>query len=126
MIVASDLVKVKPLEWQFEARNGWRMGVCFADGYHLVRKDNGWQYANGGGGIYSSVEAAQAAAQADYDRRILAALDLSAVDAMAAKVERLTKALKHTLNYIENTERELGITLGCGDIARAALEDRAP
>lgn len=34
---------------------------------------------------------------------------------------RLRAALEKALNYIENTESELGITLDCGDTARAAL-----
>lgn len=33
----------------------------------------------------------------------------------------LLEALERTLNYIENTEGGLGITLECGDIARAAI-----
>ena len=34
---------------------------------------------------------------------------------------RLRAALEKALNYIENTESELGITLDCGETARAAL-----
>jgi hypothetical protein len=36
--------------------------------------------------------------------------------------DTLRKALAKCLNYIENTESELGITLGCGDAARAAVQ----
>lgn len=39
---------------------------------------------------------------------------------------RLRAALEKALNYIENTESELGITLDCGDTARAALATPAP
>ncbi len=39
---------------------------------------------------------------------------------------RLRAALEKALNYIENTESELGITLDCGDAARAALATPAP
>jgi hypothetical protein len=36
-------------------------------------------------------------------------------------ITALEEALRSTLNFIENTESELGIILGCGDKARAAL-----
>lgn len=39
-----------------------------------------------------------------------------------AEIERLRGALKRCLNFIENTESELGIALDSGDAARAALE----
>jgi len=44
--------------------------------------------------------------------------------ALAAEKEfatDVTDALKSCLNYIENTESELGIRLTCGDAARSAL-----
>jgi hypothetical protein len=37
--------------------------------------------------------------------------------------DALVKALRKALNYIENTENELGIQLTCGDEARAALKE---
>lgn len=37
------------------------------------------------------------------------------------RAAELAKALERCLNYIENTEGELGITLDCGDKARAAI-----
>lgn len=39
---------------------------------------------------------------------------------------RLRAALEKALNYIENTESELGITMDCGDAVRAALATPAP
>lgn len=43
---------------------------------------------------------------------------------MAEEIVRLREALRRCLNFIENTEGELGITLESGDIARAALGDQ--
>jgi len=40
---------------------------------------------------------------------------------LVAAAPDVTEALKSCLNYIENTESELGIRLPCGDAARAAL-----
>ena len=40
---------------------------------------------------------------------------------LIAAAPDLLDALFRTLNYIENTETELGILLGCGDAARAAI-----
>jgi hypothetical protein len=49
------------------------------------------------------------------------------VDSLSARVKELEAALKACLNYIENTEAELGITLISGDAARAALAgEQAP
>lgn len=45
------------------------------------------------------------------------------LDRSEARVATLEGALRRCLNYIENTEREFGIRMECGDIARAALED---
>lgn len=38
-----------------------------------------------------------------------------------AKMQALVEALRSTLNFIQNTESEMGVILGCGDKARAAL-----
>jgi len=40
----------------------------------------------------------------------------------ADTIEAMQAALKRALNYIQNTEGELGITLDCGDAVRAVLE----
>ena len=45
----------------------------------------------------------------------------AALDRLAAENVRLREAAYRALNYIENTETELSITLGCGDALRAAL-----
>lgn len=45
---------------------------------------------------------------------------------LLTEIARLRAALEKALNYIENTESELGITLDCGDTARSALATPAP
>jgi len=40
---------------------------------------------------------------------------------LIAGAPELYEALEKALNYIENTESEFGITLPCGDVARAVL-----
>lgn len=64
-------------------------------------------------------QSAKAAAQADYEARILSALDMQPT--VSPDVAALVEALRSTLNFIENTEGEMGVILGCGDKARAAL-----
>lgn len=39
----------------------------------------------------------------------------------APDVSGLVEALRSTLNFIQNTESEVGVILGCGDRARAEL-----
>lgn len=51
--------------------------------------------------------------------RILSALDMQPT--VSPDVAALVEALRSTLNFIENTEGEMGVILGCGDKARAAL-----
>lgn len=51
----------------------------------------------------------------------------AAIEAMPRNDERkLVEAAQRALNYIENTEGELGITLECGDALRTALADFQP
>ena len=47
---------------------------------------------------------------------------LSDLREFAESHEKLAKALRKCLNYIENTEEEFHIDMQCGDMARAALE----
>jgi len=67
-------VRVKPLEWRhFDNGNAWantEVGLAY-----YVYPDGSWSYRNGNpqpGG--TSIDAAKAAAQADYEARILSAL----------------------------------------------------
>ena len=52
---------------------------------------------------------------------------LSAIPAVqptvSPDVAALVEALRSTLNFIENTEGEMGVILGCGDKARATLAE---
>lgn len=47
--------------------------------------------------------------------------DLADPAAMTPEVRALMEAAKSGLRFIENTESELSIVLGCGDALRAAL-----
>lgn len=55
----------------------------------------------------------------------LAVSDIDALiadhDAIAAERDRLREALRGALNYLQNTESELGIVMPCAARARAAL-----
>jgi hypothetical protein len=45
-------------------------------------------------GVYATLEAAQAAAQSDYEARILAALNLARVEALVGASEMMVKAYR--------------------------------
>jgi hypothetical protein len=102
-MTVSDLVKVKPLEWQksvnFDGSLSWRRGEYRIDHFHAPAELRGYSLRIDGQKIntFSSLDAAQAAAQADYTVRILGALDLTGVEALQAEVERLREALKAKL-----------------------------
>lgn len=75
-------IRVKPLEWEESLRDRWigtpvtKLGdLAFwifrhHDGTFKRATKDGWQYK-------STIEAAKAAAQADYEARIIAALDVA-------------------------------------------------
>ena len=48
----------------------------------------------------------------------------AALIAQDAELKRYRAALERCLNFIQNTESEMGETLQCGDIARAALGEK--
>jgi hypothetical protein len=72
---APPTVRVKPLEWRAQRHNGWKDGVILSNspmpGHLIYRDDLGWIWGVRG---YDDLDAAKAAAQADYEARILAAL----------------------------------------------------
>jgi hypothetical protein len=77
---------VKPLEWTLDHRGDW-----WAHPYR-IRRIEGFCIVSGwvsGTNPYDTLEAAQAAAQADFAARILAALDM---DALAQEVEAMVGA----------------------------------
>lgn len=83
--------KVKQLDWHnFDAWTYWAEAVCGT--YHVEERNGWWQVEVRFGGLVhvvavtddtlpADLEAAKAAAQADYTARILAALTPTAVDA---------------------------------------------
>jgi len=94
-------VRVKPLVWEKDASNSWVAGPYSIhhrwphnDGPFIVSA----YFANIGAahlGSFSTLEAAKAAAQADYEARILAALEvvpLAAYPAVKALVEAAVAA----------------------------------
>ncbi len=90
-------VIVKPLEWHKSNMPAW-------DGdwhtttpvIYTVRcaDENGWKWSSSGGHGYAwSPEAAAAAAQADYEARILSAIDTTALDAELSALRSQVSAL---------------------------------
>ena len=94
----SELVKVRDLVWHKSHMRGWNGDWHTVPTACTVRcaDEYGWKWSGPGGvvGNASSPEAAKAAAQADYTARILAALDLSAVEAMQAENARLREQIE--------------------------------
>ncbi|UNY40295.1 hypothetical protein KLEP181_gp62 [Paracoccus phage vB_PmaP_KLEP18-1] len=87
---------VEPLVWVDLHKDGSCFVVCSDHplGYSdsIARTlDGGWFFA---GDLFSTLEAAKAAAQVDYEARILSALDLSTVIEQQAEIERLREALE--------------------------------
>jgi hypothetical protein len=74
----AERVKVKPLEWHKSEIIGWNGDWHTVPTSYSIRcaDENGWKWSGFGGfGYGRSDEAAKAAAQADYERRILSALE---------------------------------------------------
>jgi len=96
-------VKVRELVWKEEPRNGWKRGVSHAAGYHLIRRDDGWHYGNHDGGIFDTIEAAKAAAQADYEARIMSALipDPDRMLALTAAAEPVCYLPTKTVEWLD-------------------------
>ena len=65
-------VKAKPLQWIDQWKNGMRFVADWGTPPICLTRDGSFYW---GRGNYPTVEAAQAAAQADFEARILAALD---------------------------------------------------
>jgi hypothetical protein len=76
---SADGVKVKPLVWHASHIKPWSGDYHTVPTGYTVRcaDENGWKWASplGAFGFQSSPEGAKAAAQADYEARIKAALD---------------------------------------------------
>lgn len=104
-MTANELVKVRDLVWQgvddddcdFEASGSglryWLVGPePEVAAYHSVFSL----------GVFPTFDAAKSAAQADYTARILAALDLSAVEALQAENKRLREQIERLHRDIES------------------------
>jgi hypothetical protein len=115
-------VKVKPLVWRDND-----MG-CFGDGvekgHYLIDPDNDGYFEVFGGKFtnddenFETLEAAKAAAQADYEARILAAVDAVPV-AQAVEAERIacTEELRLAVAAARAEERDR-----CANLRRWSLE----
>jgi len=75
----SKMVRVKPLEWEVPVRQGFLFVFSMAGIYRIsaLVPDEVWLDLNGTGigGRHHSVDLAKAAAQADFERRILACIE---------------------------------------------------
>ena len=122
------VVKVKPLVWEAVGREFWARD-CFGDNYEVKQSGECWAvshprlYSDTG---YPSQEVAQSAAQADYEARILAALDVQPAPDVAALVEALRGLIHHAHECERELTEELHHTDFCGESlpltkARAAI-----
>lgn len=96
-------VKVKPLEWDRESPTEWKpetwKAQSLVDEYDIQREKDGTFSGfapNAGTNIFSSLEAAKAAAQADYEARIMSSL--TPAPDLASENERLRAALYEIAN----------------------------
>lgn len=71
------MVKVRPLVWRDDGTNGHEADHAFGF-YEVYPSPEGHMLSRDGvdSGVFPTLDAAKAAAQADYEARILAALDL--------------------------------------------------
>lgn len=133
---SKETLAVKPLEWEPVSDR-----TDDADGmgklYRVTRRETGAILKNSryqDGDPYPSVEAAKAAAQADYERRIRSALVASApVSPDADLMERMAKALSEIVWSDAKTDDfrdvdgerhvHLDITLSEWEAARTVLAD---
>lgn len=97
-------VGVKPLEWDEGGNGAW----ATPDGYYQIRfLDGSFMLLRPflANEIYRTLEAAKAAAQADYERRILSALTPTPVTVGALEpVERALRHLKGCLTFPVSSE----------------------
>lgn len=108
----ADGLVVKPLEWH-PSNTGMSGDTHTTPTLYTVRfvdDRDGWRWMGlGGHGYEVTAEDAKAAAQADYSRRILSAIDTSALSAKLAAAERERDATRGLLTDLADTfERFLG------------------
>jgi hypothetical protein len=132
-LAATPMPGVKVLEWgRYHIGKEWHGNVVHGTGYNYLVKDDG-RWCSGPNRTWvldqiGNVEAAKAAAQADYEARVLSALTTPpAREISEAEVERAARAIDALWSEgqdrgpaFEDTEREY--QAHCRSTARAALE----
>lgn len=128
------VVKVKALKWVVDGATGGGMAVSEVGTYYAYEIDpSGYCLDRNGrpvtGDICATEEAAKAAAQADYERRILSALEPSpsgwdavAFEAGAKAMRAVTRALIAAGNKLAFAAETSGGVAGRDDGLRAAIE----
>tara|TARA_Y100000310_G_scaffold324866_1_gene387306 strand:+ start:3135 stop:3545 length:411 start_codon:yes stop_codon:yes gene_type:complete len=118
-------VRVKPLEWkQYVTDSWWPIGVGLildASDYKIIRSTRGvhefsW-FFRGEWFSAPSLEAAQAAAQADYERRILSVIEVIDRDAILEEAAKVADAHQH--NHSNGSEWASGEIYASTTIAAA-------
>lgn len=110
-------VTVKPLVWDHEHMEGWvfaRGGVLQYAIMLSVNRVYGVHGEHDGAAQFPTIEAAKAAAQADYEARILAAIDTQPIyDPRDAVIARLVEAIENADGYDRDCGCDscMGITL---------------
>lgn len=104
---------VKPLVWEFRsAGETWEAGK-YSVGHNSHNSNYWWGSWDGKGGMANTLEAAQAAAQADYAARIASALNTDAVLALvaaayadAADINSVCLAYRHDYGLMTPNQQE--------------------
>ena len=122
---------VKPLEWGMDHINNEHWGNSGLLTTYIVRErgNDFWEFSPNNRSTWilpdgPGLEAAKAAAQADYKRRILSALEPGTDrDAVLEEVERLRKALTEVekLSYMEG-KSDRWLTAHMRAVAQEAIE----
>ena len=103
--MTADMARlVRALEWHKSNVEPWMDDWHSIPTEYTIRYayEDGWKWArNGGFGYEVSPEAAQAAAQADYTARVLAAIDLSPI----AEIAREALGWGHTAKLLDALRR---------------------
>lgn len=127
--------KIKMLEWHnFDAWTYWAEGACGT--YHIEERNGYWQVELRVGGLVHGVtqtddttpadlDAAKAAAQADYESRILSVLEWKTT--VSPEVQALVVAVRESQVQIAYLHERLGKSTGSGNavMARNAAALRA-
>ena len=81
-MIGGPVYRIKPLEWHTENESNWITAcvrVASAGGYSIGKHSTGYTlyYLCGGTGVdFATIASAKAAAQADYEARILECLEV--------------------------------------------------